>query len=145
MKEYITNSELETENLGYSFAKQLKSNDLVVFNGDLGVGKTAFIRGIVRYLSPNSRVTSPTYALVNTYKDNITIYHFDMYRITDEESLYSSGFYDYLNTGAICIIEWYENIEEYVTEYNYKISIQKMNFDNTRKIIIEDKNENISN
>lgn len=139
IKETITNSDEETSNLGFEFAKILKKGDFVAFYGDLGVGKTAFIRGIVKNLCPNVRVQSPTYTIVNTYKGNCDVYHFDMYRIDDEDSLYSIGFYDYLDYGGIILVEWAEKIEEYLPDVNYKISISKINNeDNKRKIVIEE-------
>jgi len=121
MKEiYITSSVEETELLGASFARELvEAYDgeciFVAMYGDLGAGKTAFVRGFASVISPNSAVRSPTYTIVNEYrKDNIngiSLYHFDMYRITDEDELYSIGFFDYIKNGGICIAEWCENIK----------------------------------
>lgn len=136
--EYITNSPAETENLGKEFAKGLKSGDFVAMFGDLGVGKTAFIRGVVSVLCPGVRVQSPTYTIVNAYGGNIPLYHFDMYRIDGEESLYSCGFFDYLDMGGICIAEWCENIAEFIPENAVKITISKIaQNENSRRIIIE--------
>ena len=95
--EIVTKSENETEAVAQDFAQKLIPGDFLAFYGDLGSGKTAFIRGIADILCPGVRVSSPTYAIVNEYRGKTEIYHFDMYRITDEDSLYSVGFYDYFD------------------------------------------------
>lgn len=125
IKEYLSSSAEETEMIGYEFAKSLHGGDFVAMRGDLGAGKTAFTRGAARFLCPDARVTSPTYTVVNTYKGNIPLYHFDMYRIDGEESLYSTGFFDYLDSGGICIAEWSEKIEEFIPSGAYFVEISK--------------------
>lgn len=136
--EYITNSPAETENLGKEFAKRLKRGDFVAMFGDLGVGKTAFIRGAASVLCPGVRVQSPTYTIVNAYGGNIPVYHFDMYRIDGEESLYSCGFFDYLDAGGVCLAEWCENIRDFIPENAVRVTISKMpQNENARKITIE--------
>lgn len=87
-----TNSPEETIEAARKFAKELKPGDFLAFYGDLGSGKTAFISGLAKELCPGARVSSPTYAIVNEYRGNPDIYHFDMYRITDDDSLYAVGF-----------------------------------------------------
>ena len=125
-EEIICFSVEETENAGYEFAKSLSAGDFVAMRGDLGAGKTAFVRGAAKFLCPDARVSSPTYAIVNTYRGKITVYHFDMYRIDGEESLYSTGFFDYLDEDAVCIAEWSEKIEEFIPENAYYVSIDKL-------------------
>ena len=122
--EYITNSPAETEALGKELAKELKSGDFVAMFGDLGVGKTAFVRGVASVLCPDVRVQSPTYTIVNAYRGKIPLYHFDMYRIDSEEALYSCGFFDYLDSG-ICIAEWCENITDFIPEGARRVTISK--------------------
>lgn len=105
----------ETERLGRVLAEECRKNDtlphFVALYGDLGVGKTAFVRGVSSVLAPTARVKSPTFALVNEYRGQpLSVFHFDMYRITDEDELYSIGFYDYLDRRGICLVEWSENI-----------------------------------
>ncbi len=78
---YLTKSTEETEMLGFEFSKALNAGDFVAMFGDLGVGKTAFIRGAAHHLAPSARVQSPTYTIVNEYPGKIPVYHFDMYRI----------------------------------------------------------------
>ena len=122
--EYITNSPAETEALGKALAKELKCGDFVAMFGDLGVGKTAFVRGVASVLCPDVRVQSPTYTIVNAYRGKIPLYHFDMYRIDSEEALYSCGFFDYLDSG-ICIAEWCENITDFIPDGARRVTISK--------------------
>ena len=135
LKEIITNSPEETENVGLELAKML-ANDLslpsfVALYGDLGVGKTAFVRGFARVFSPSALVRSPTFALVNEYptKSDRRVFHFDMYRITDEDDLYSIGYYDYLDDGSICLVEWSENIPYAIPDEHIRVEITKTNLD----------------
>ena len=105
-----THSAAETEAFGASMAKQMTQDrtlpPFIALYGDLGVGKTAFVRGFASVISPNSAVRSPTFALVNEYRAKpLSLFHFDMYRITDEDDLYSIGFYDYLDRAGICLVE----------------------------------------
>ena len=98
----------------------------IALYGDLGVGKTAFVRGFTSALSPSSRVKSPTFALVNEYRGKpLSVFHFDMYRIEDEDSLYSIGFYDYLDRPGVCLVEWSENIEYALPERYLRVEIVK--------------------
>ena len=144
LKEIITNSPEETENVGFEMAS-LINNDLslppfIALYGDLGVGKTAFVRGFAKLFSPNALVRSPTFALVNEYpsKSGRRVFHFDMYRITDEDDLYSIGYYDYLDNGSICLVEWSENIPYAIPNEYIKVEIVKTNLDSPdeRKITI---------
>lgn len=135
--EYITNSPAETEALGKELAKELKCGDFVAMFGDLGVGKTAFVRGVASVLCPDVRVQSPTYTIVNAYRGKIPLYHFDMYRIDSEEALYSCGFFDYLDSG-ICIAEWCENITDFIPECARRVTISKTaDSPDSRRIEIE--------
>ncbi|CCZ20509.1 uncharacterized protein family UPF0079 ATPase [Candidatus Apopatosoma intestinale] len=135
--EYITNSPAETEALGKELAKELKCGDFVAMFGDLGVGKTAFVRGVASVLCPDVRVQSPTYTIVNAYRGKIPLYHFDMYRIDSEEALYSCGFFDYLDSG-ICIAEWCENITDFIPEGARRVTISKIaDSPDSRRIEIE--------
>ena len=135
--EYITNSPAETEALGKELAKELKCGDFVAMFGDLGVGKTAFVRGVASVLCPDVRMQSPTYTIVNAYRGKIPLYHFDMYRIDSEEALYSCGFFDYLDSG-ICIAEWCENITDFIPEGARRVTISKIaDSPDSRRIEIE--------
>ena len=126
-EELITNSPEETEAFGVRVAELVKNGapKFIALYGDLGVGKTAFVRGLASVISPNSAVRSPTFALVNEYKSaSGSLFHFDMYRIEDEDDLYSIGFYDYLDRG-ICVVEWSENIPYALPEEYIRVTIQK--------------------
>lgn len=83
----------------------------MAFSGDLGAGKTAFTRGIARGLGIREPVTSPTYTIVNEYMGGrLPLFHFDMYRLADEDALFDIGWEDYLERGGICVVEWSENV-----------------------------------
>lgn len=142
-----TNSVEATESLGRELASYLISCSsmprFVAMYGDLGVGKTAFVRGFCSELCESSIVRSPTFALVNDYKckKNIGhikhVYHFDMYRITSEDDLYSIGFYDYLDSGELCIAEWCELIPYAIPDEYIEVRISKLNDINDREIKID--------
>lgn len=136
----VTVSPAETERLASDFAKRLISGDFVAMFGDLGAGKTAFTRGLVKSLVPEAEFAgSPTYALVNEYEGNgVRLSHFDMYRITDEDDLYSIGFFDY--TDSIIVTEWSENIEYALPEKRYEVHITKLG-DDRREILITETEE----
>ena len=145
-REWISNHTDETEAIGAEFAKMLKPSDFVAMFGDLGAGKTAFVRGAAKHLAPGSFVQSPTYTIVNEYPAKIPVYHFDMYRIDDEDSLYSIGYYDYLENGGICFAEWCEKIEPYLPEHYYIVSIRKSAENPEKRIIrIYEKNADDDN
>ena len=135
LKEIITNSPEETEAVGFSLAEMIRDDlslpSFVALYGDLGVGKTAFVRGFTKVFSPAALVRSPTFALVNEYptKSGRRVFHFDMYRITDEDDLYSIGYYDYLDDGSICLVEWSENIPYAIPDEHIRVEITKTNLD----------------
>ena len=145
IKEIITNSPEETESVGFELAKELENDPslppFIALYGDLGVGKTAFVRGFTKVFSPNALVRSPTFALVNEYpsKSGRRVFHFDMYRITDEDDLYSIGYYDYLDDGSICLVEWSENIPYAIPDEHIRVEIIKtdLNKPDTRLMKIE--------
>ena len=124
LKTVVCNSVEETEKVGMEVAEYAESNGLtfIALYGDLGVGKTAFVRGFTAYHDESACVMSPTYNLVNVYGN---IYHFDMYRIVDEDDLYSIGFYDYDDGDNIILTEWSENIEYALPKKYIKVSISK--------------------
>ena len=135
-----TNSVEETENYGISLAKKLAEDNtlprFIALYGDLGVGKTAFVRGFTSVFAQKARVKSPTFALVNEYKgDAISVFHFDMYRITGEDELYSIGFYDYQDRNGICLVEWSENIEYALPEEYFSVKIEKCEENTDRRKI----------
>lgn len=128
-KDIVTNSAEETEAFGAEIGRLLIEDKsapaFLALYGDLGVGKTAFVRGLASVIAPNSIVRSPTFAIVNEYRtSNSSLFHFDMYRIEDEDELYSIGFYDYLDRG-VCVVEWSENIPYAIPEHYIRVEISK--------------------
>ena len=137
----ITSSPEETEAAGARLAESLLKDPVlprfIAMYGDLGSGKTAFTRGFSSVASPTSAVRSPTFTIVNEYRAGDTpVFHFDMYRIGDEDELYSIGFYDYLSKG-FCLCEWSENIEYALPEEYLKAEISRTyRDDNERSITV---------
>ena len=137
MAEYISKSESETEALGECFAQKLCGRSVVALYGDLGAGKTAFVRGMARGMGLNCRVSSPTFTIANEYLGNRELIHFDMYRLSSADELFDIGWEDYLSRGAVCVVEWSENVEDAFDGSEYRITIEKLSAEE-RKIITED-------
>lgn len=136
---FYSGSEAETESFAQKFAEKLKHGDLVAFFGDLGAGKTAFVRGAVSYLCPEALVCSPTYAVINEYKGaQNTVCHFDLYRIHGEDDLLSIGFDDYFDSDKIIFTEWSENAVDFLPLPRYEITITKIDSE-ARSILVERK------
>ena len=140
MKEFVTKSEEQTLAAAAELAKSLKAGDVILYRVEMGAGKTAFTKGVARYLEVDDEVTSPTFALVHEYGGRIPLFHFDLYRISGYDDLYSVGFFDYLDRGGIIAAEWSENIEGLESELGangavIKINIEKIS-ENERKITI---------
>ena len=134
---FRTNSPAETENIGELLGKTIKNGSVVAMFGDLGAGKTAFTRGFTKGMGIDCDVSSPTFALVNEYRgEKRTLYHFDMYRISGWDDLYSTGYFDYLDAGGCLIIEWSENIEAILPEDCIRVTITKTDDFNERNIEI---------
>lgn len=133
----ITHSPEETIKTAEKIGSLLKAGDMIAYKGGLGAGKTTFTRGIANGLGLGDCVSSPTFALVNEYRGkNITLYHFDMYRIQTEDGLETTGFFDYPFEDNIAVIEWSENIAEFLPENIIYITINTIG-ENDREIIIE--------
>ena len=130
-----TNNELETEAQGEALAKTLKPGAIIALTGGLGAGKTAFVRGLARGLGVTGRVTSPTFTIVNEYEGEIPLFHFDMYRINDEDELFEIGWDEYLDRGGVIAVEWSENITGLLPKSSVFVRIQKSG-DFSRKIDI---------
>ncbi len=137
MKEIISHSEQETEIAGIELAGTIPGNvSLIALYGELGAGKTAFVRGFVSVLSPGSRVKSPTYTIVNEYvSGERPVFHFDLYRLHGKDDVYSMGIDEYLSRG-ICISEWSERFEDELPEGVVKVTIDKLD-ESTRRITVE--------
>ncbi len=136
MSEYISHSESETEELGARLAACLPGGTVVAMYGDLGAGKTAFVRGMARGMGLDCRVSSPTFTIVNEYLGERELIHFDMYRLSGADELFEIGWEDYLARGAVCAVEWSENVEGAFFGDEVRVSIEKLS-DTERKIMIE--------
>ena len=142
MKEYKTASPEGTEALGEALARALFSASarraLIAYRGELGVGKTAFTRGFCRIAAPRAAVKSPTYTVVNEYRSGpLPIFHFDMYRIEDEDELYSIGYTDYTEKDGYILIEWSENISSALPSDAITVEILRGERESDRTVRIE--------
>lgn len=136
MIEFRSTSSDETEKFGEKIAKILNGTEVLALYGTMGMGKTAFVRGLARGLKIKDDVSSPTFAIVHEYNGEKTLYHFDMYRVESWDDLYSTGFFDYLGNGILAI-EWSENIENALPESTLKFSFSQGESENERLIKIE--------
>ena len=136
MQTYISRSEAETERIGERFAKDLPDGSVIAMYGDLGAGKTAFVRGMARGMGLSCRVSSPTFTIVNEYIGERELIHFDMYRLESADELFDIGWEDYLSRGAVCAVEWSENVQDAFFGDEVVVRIEKLN-DTDRKITIE--------
>lgn len=138
----LSSSAEETEAIGHALAESLlasgKTSAFIALYGDLGVGKTAFTRGFTAAIAPTARVKSPTYTIVNEYRGGkVPVFHFDMYRIDGDDDLYSTGFYDYIDTGFL-LVEWSENIPFALPKTRINVIIEKTDGGDGRRITIEE-------
>ena len=129
----FTKSEAETEAAGENLAGRLLPGDVVAMYGDLGAGKTAFVRGLARGLGYSGRVSSPTFTIVNEYEGTIPVFHFDMYRLKSSDELFEIGWEDYLDRNGVCAVEWSENAEDAFPRDVIKVEIKKLG-ENDREI-----------
>ena len=136
MASYISHNESETEELGSRLAAGLPNGAVVAMYGDLGAGKTAFVRGMARGLGLSCRVSSPTFTIVNEYLGERTLIHFDMYRLSGADELFDIGWEDYLARGAVCAVEWSENVEDAFFGDEVRVHIEKLS-DSRREITVE--------
>ncbi len=134
---FVTHSPEETEALASRLARQLRGGEVLAFTGGMGMGKTAFTRGLVRGLGGEDVVSSPTFALVNEYQGRLTVEHFDMYRVQSWDDLYSTGFFDYLDTDCVLVIEWSENVEGALPDSAVRIAIKPGASESERVIVLE--------
>lgn len=138
---FSTKNAAETTEAGFIFGKALCPSDIVLFKGGMGAGKTHFTKGIGKALEIHDEIVSPTFALVNEYFGKIPLFHFDLFRISGFDDLYSTGFFDYLEQGGIIAAEWSENVPELdngLTGTVYVVEILNTG-EETRKIIIKKK------
>ena len=138
--EICTKSETETRQFAQKIAERLQAGDVILYSGEMGVGKTAFTKGLAEFFGTEEDVTSPTFALVHEYPGRVPIFHFDLYRISGFDDLYAIGFFDYLDRGGILAVEWSENITDLEDELEnvVKIGIEKLG-ESERRITVSGK------
>ena len=135
---FITNSPEETEALGARLARALEPGAVVAFTGDLGAGKTAFVRGLARGLGIRDRVTSPTFTIVNEYEGGrLPLFHFDLYRLGSADELFDIGWEDYLARGGVCAVEWSERMEELLEPGTIRVDLRRGEDESRRVITVE--------
>mgnify|MGYP004535548655 CR=1 FL=1 len=135
--QFVSHSTQETEQFGEEIAKSLRGGDVLAFTGSLGMGKTAFTRGLARGLGCRGRVTSPTFTIVNEYDGKTPLFHFDMYRLGSSDELFDIGWDDYLARGGVCAVEWSERVSDALPDDTIYVDITRGEEDeNTRTITV---------
>ena len=136
--DFKSNNEIDTKNFAKKLASKLQIGDIIVLSGELGSGKTKFTEGLLEYFNLQDEISSPTFTIVNEYhSNNLPIYHFDVYRLEDEDEFLAIGGEEYFNKG-ICIIEWGEMIENIIPNEYIKISFSKdLENENSRNLHIQ--------
>ncbi len=135
--EFLSSCALETEQIAEKLAEDLVGGEVIAFRGGLGMGKTCFIRGLARGLKFTGETNSPTFAIVNEYRGGrLPLFHFDMYRISSWEDLYSCGYFDFLDEGGIIAVEWSENIASALPQDVITVLIEKGENETDRKITV---------
>lgn len=137
MLSFVSSSVSDTEAIAEKLGKSVKAGSVIAYFGGLGMGKTAFTRGLARGMGITADVASPTFAIVNDYGGNPPLVHFDMYKVESWDDLYSSGFFDYLDMGAVLAVEWSENIENALPDDAVRVTIRQGTSENERIITVE--------
>lgn len=133
----ITNSPAETRKFAQDLASTLQGGEVIAFYGDLGLGKTCFVTGLAEGLGFTGEVSSPTFAIINEYLGGrLDLYHFDMYRVSGWDDLYTTGYFEYMESGGVLAVEWSENIESALPENFIKVTIKRLD-ETSREISVE--------
>lgn len=134
---FITHAVAETEALAAQIASKLKGGEVLALLGDLGAGKTTFVRGLAKALGVSSKeyVRSPTFTLMNVYQGRFPLYHFDFYRLNEAGSFEQLGFEEYFSASGICVIEWAEKFPQILPPQHFKLHFKVID-ENTREIIV---------
>ncbi|MBR6502384.1 MAG: tRNA (adenosine(37)-N6)-threonylcarbamoyltransferase complex ATPase subunit type 1 TsaE [Clostridia bacterium] len=133
---FISNSPKNTREIASQLASTLNGGEVIAFYGDLGQGKTCFVTGLAESLGFSGEVSSPTFAIINEYLGGrLDLYHFDMYRVTDWNDLYSTGYFEYMESGGVLAVEWSENIETALPDDAIRVTIRRVD-ETTREITI---------
>lgn len=121
---YVSKSESDTYKIAAEFAATLNGGEIVLLSGELGAGKTAFVKGLAAALGITDEVTSPTFTLMNVYRGVLTLYHFDVYRLHSGEEAYAAGLTEFFGeAGSVSCIEWWENVADAIVGDTIKITI----------------------
>ena len=133
--QFVSHNTQETEQFGEEVAKSLRGGDVLAFTGSLGMGKTAFTRGLARGLGCRGRVTSPTFTIVNDYDGKTPLFHFDMYRLGSSDELFDIGWDDYLARGGVCAVEWSERVSDALPDDTIYVDIARGEEDENMRTI----------
>ena len=133
--QFASHNTQETEQFGEEVAKSLRGGDVLAFTGSLGMGKTAFTRGLARGLGCRGRVTSPTFTIVNEYDGKTPLFHFDMYRLGSSDELFDIGWDDYLARGGVCAVEWSERVSDALPDDTIYVDIARGEEDENMRTI----------
>ena len=135
--EWYSENEKDTEALGEAMAGRVSPGTVIAFTGELGAGKTAFVRGLARGLGVTRRVTSPTFTIVNEYEGGrLPLFHFDLYRLSSSDELFDIGWEDFLCRGGVCAVEWSENAGDALDGDAVFVDIRRGSTDSQRIITI---------
>ena len=127
-KKFLSNSPADTRKIAADLAATLSGGEVIAFYGDLGMGKTCFVSGLAEGLGFCGEVSSPTFAIINEYLGgHLNLYHFDMYRVSGWDDLYSTGYFEYMESGGVLAVEWSENIEGALPENVIRVTIKRIN------------------
>ncbi|MBQ6884141.1 MAG: tRNA (adenosine(37)-N6)-threonylcarbamoyltransferase complex ATPase subunit type 1 TsaE [Clostridia bacterium] len=138
---FISNSPATTKEIAADLAGTLQGGEVIAFYGDLGQGKTCFVTGLAEGLGFSGEVSSPTFAIINEYiGGRLNLYHFDMYRVSGWDDLYSTGYFEYMESGGVLAVEWSENIEAALPDDTIRITIKRID-ETTREITIDRGND----
>lgn len=134
---FISNSPADTKKIAADLAATLSGGEVIAFYGDLGMGKTCFVTGLAEGLGFCGEVSSPTFAIINEYLGGrLDLYHFDMYRVSGWDDLYSTGYFEYMESGGVLAVEWSENIENALPDNTIRITIKRLS-ETSREITID--------
>ena len=134
---FISNSPADTKKIAADLAATLSGGEVIAFYGDLGMGKTCFVTGLADGLDFKGEVSSPTFAIINEYLGGrLDLYHFDMYRVSGWDDLYSTGYIEYMESGGVLAVEWSENIENALPDNTIRITIKRLS-ETSREITID--------
>ncbi len=135
MEVFVSKSEGETIERGREFAKQLQPGSLVALYGDLGAGKTQFVKGVCQAFEVEEIVNSPTFTIVNEYHGTLPVFHIDLYRMKNVDEILGIGFDEYLESGGVCLVEWAEKLNGIIPDRRYDVEMSVVD-DSTREIKI---------